>query len=58
MKYFLAVLLFSCTLIGFTQNRTLEPESAVTTSHEVTVKGKTFAYTATAGTQPVWDEDG
>ncbi len=36
----------------------LEGESAVTTNHEVTVKGQRFAYTATAGTQPVWNEDG
>jgi carboxypeptidase C (cathepsin A) len=40
------------------QNRLLEAQSAVTTQHEVTVKGKKIPYTATAGTQPVWNEDG
>jgi carboxypeptidase C (cathepsin A) len=38
--------------------RVLEAESSVTTHHEVTVKGQRFPYTATAGTQPVWNEDG
>lgn len=38
--------------------RTLEAESAVTTDHEVTVNGERIPYRATAGTQPVWDEEG
>jgi carboxypeptidase C (cathepsin A) len=38
--------------------RSLEVESAVTTEHVVTIDDKRIAYTATAGTQPVWDEDG
>lgn len=38
--------------------RQLEAESAVTTKHSVTIKGKQIPYTATAGTQPVWGEDG
>ena len=36
----------------------LNIDSAVTTTHEVTIKGQRVPYTATAGTQPVWDEDG
>jgi len=40
------------------EGRQLEAESAVTTAHTATVNGKQFAYTATAGTQPVWDDDG
>ena len=42
----------------FSQNRELVPDSSVTTQHEVTVKGVRFPYQATAGTQPVWDDDG
>lgn len=38
--------------------RQLQAESAVTTQHSVTIKGKQIPYTATAGTQPVWDKDG
>lgn len=32
--------------------------SSVVTKHQVTVKGVRFGYTATTGTQPVWDKDG
>jgi carboxypeptidase C (cathepsin A) len=38
--------------------RQLEPESAVVTKNTTTIRGKQIDYTATAGTQPVWDEDG
>lgn len=38
--------------------RVLAADSSVITKHEVTVNGQRFPYTATAGTQPVWDEDG
>ena len=51
----LAVFILSAT---YAQDRKLEAESAVTTNHEVTVNGKRFGYTATTGTQPVWNEDG
>lgn len=36
--------------------RTQNPDTAVVTKHEVTVKGKRFPYTATTGTQPVWND--
>ncbi|MFT4203562.1 MAG: carboxypeptidase [Chitinophagaceae bacterium] len=36
----------------------LDVDSAVTTKHSVTIKGIPVAYTATAGTIPIWDEDG
>ena len=39
-------------------SRTLNLDSSVTTSAEVTIKGQRVPYTATAGTIPVWDEDG
>ena len=38
--------------------RQLPANETVVTSHEVTVKGKRFPYTATTGTQPVWDASG
>lgn len=44
--------------IAMADGRQLEAESAVTTKHTVTIKGKQIPYTATAGTQPVWDESG
>jgi len=50
------VFIFACVLNA--QDRSLEPESAVTTTHTVTIKNKVIPYAVTAGTQPVWDEDG
>ncbi|MCW3465665.1 S10 family peptidase [Chitinophaga nivalis] len=37
---------------------TLNPDTTVTSSHEVTVKGQRIPYKAIAGTQPVWDAEG
>lgn len=39
-------------------DRVLEAESAVTSTGQVTIKGKPVPYKVTAGTQPVWDKDG
>src|SRR3984885_15795965 len=41
-----------------TKSRVLQVDSAVVTKHSVTIKGKLIPYTATAGTMPIWDEDG
>lgn len=41
-----------------TNLRVLAPESAVITNHTITIKGKSIPYKATAGTLPVWDNDG
>lgn len=38
--------------------RLLPADTTINTSHEITVEGQHFSYTATAGTQPVWNEDG
>ena len=54
----LICLSFFITLSIQAQNRVLEAQSAVTTTHEVTINGKKVPYTATAGTQPVWNEEG
>ncbi|MFO7867023.1 MAG: carboxypeptidase [Candidatus Aminicenantes bacterium] len=40
------------------QDLEVKPESAVTTEHTVMIKGQRVPYQATAGTQPVWDENG
>lgn len=39
-------------------NRMVVVDSSVTTKNEVTIKGVRVPYIATAGTMPVWDEDG
>jgi carboxypeptidase C (cathepsin A) len=41
-----------------TKNRSLQIDSSVATKHQATINGKTITYTATAGSIPVWDEDG
>lgn len=38
--------------------RNLKPESAISKTGSVTIKGKPVPYKVTAGTQPVWDKDG
>lgn len=43
---------------GAHAQRTQWADTTVVTNHEVTVKGVRFGYTATTGTQPVWDEKG
>jgi carboxypeptidase C (cathepsin A) len=38
--------------------RLLKPDSQVSKTGQVTIKGKVVPYKVTAGTQPVWDKDG
>jgi len=40
------------------KSRVLKVDSAMVTKHTVTIKGQVVPYTATAGSIPVWDEDG
>ena len=39
-------------------NRMVRVDSAITTKNQITIKGQLVPYTATAGTIPVWDEEG
>ena len=39
------------------QQRSILPNTTVITKHTTTINGKKIAYTATAGTLPVWDEN-
>ena len=60
MKQLLTPCIFLMIFInlGFAQERNIPADSTVTTTHEVTIKGKRIPFKATAGTQPVWDQDG
>lgn len=59
MKKILTLYLLSFLFISTSYGQLkLAADSTVVTKHEVTVKGQRFGYTATTGTQPVWDEDG
>lgn len=57
------ILLIACCIFVSTfsraqKTRKLAADSTITTTGEVTVKGKRFPYTVATGTQPVWDDDG
>ncbi|GAB58190.1 S10 family peptidase [Rheinheimera nanhaiensis] len=54
---FAVLLLLGCTLVQATE-RQIEIDSKVVTEHKTEVKGKRFSYSATTGTQPVWDDEG
>ncbi|NKI32164.1 S10 family peptidase [Croceivirga thetidis] len=53
---FLICLVFAYVLHA--QERKLPIDTTVTTQHSVTINGTAISYTATTGTQPVWDEMG
>ena len=53
--FFFFVISLSYTIA---QERKIPVDTTVTTQHSVTVNGSAFSYTATTGTQPVWDEHG
>jgi carboxypeptidase C (cathepsin A) len=58
MKSILTIVLLCTRFFIYGQERALKAESAVVTTHETTIKGVKISYSATAGTQPVWNEDG
>lgn len=49
---------FFFVAVVIAQERVLPAESAVTSTGQVTIKGKVVPYKVTAGTQPVWNADG
>ncbi|MDP5120077.1 MAG: carboxypeptidase, partial [Spirosomaceae bacterium] len=55
----LSLFLVFSTLTAFSQQSVRLPvDTTVVTNHNATINGKTFAYSATTGFQPVWDENG
>ncbi|ARA93645.1 carboxypeptidase [Rhodothermaceae bacterium RA] len=40
------------------QERHLPPDTTISSTHEVTIRGQRVPYRATVGTMPVWDDDG
>ena len=47
-----------CASLTFAQERKIPVDTTVATQHAVTIGGNRINYTATTGTQPVWDEIG
>jgi len=61
MKFFakiLAIIIVFSPLSYADNERKLAIDESSTTKHSTKVNGKKFSYTATTGTQPVWDEEG
>lgn len=58
MKIIFRLALSLCCFQLFAQDRMIPVDTMVVTTHSTTVKGQSFSYTATAGTQPVWDNMG
>jgi carboxypeptidase C (cathepsin A) len=52
------VFLFIYSSSILAQNRTIPIDTTVVTNHTVNINGSEVAYTATTGTQPVWDDGG
>lgn len=57
-KIYLFLGLALCTSLVIAQNRKIPVDTTITTQHAVTINGININYTATTGTQPVWDEMG
>ncbi len=58
MRIIFLLLFLSIGIIANSQSRKIPVDTTVITKHNTTVKGQTFSYTATTGTQPVWDKEG
>ncbi|NNK88792.1 MAG: carboxypeptidase, partial [Flavobacteriaceae bacterium] len=58
MKRISILLVLLICMSTFAQKREIAVDTMVTTTHNTTVKGQSFSYTATTGTQPVWDKMG
>ncbi len=54
-KYILFLFSFF-TLLSFSQTRKIPIDTMVVTTHNTTIKGMSVSYTATTGTQPVWNK--
>ncbi len=58
LTYFLLLLLLFSFQLDAQKNRMLPIDTTVVTNHSISIKGQQINYTATCGTQPVWDKDG
>ncbi len=58
MKHISTLLLLFFTLGIYAQKVEIPVDTTVVTEHSVRIKGQNIKYTATTGTQPVWNEDG
>lgn len=58
-KNSLTLLVFICGILSvYAQSRTIPADTLVVTNHTTTINGAKINYTASTGTQPVWDAEG
>ncbi|MDO7172823.1 S10 family peptidase [Mariniflexile sp. AS56] len=55
MKHLVTLLLCFSTLSLISQNRKIPVDTTIVTTHSTVIKGTALNYTATTGTQPVWN---
>ena len=55
MRFISTSVLLLITALAFSQTRKIPTDTTVITTHNAMVKGVSFSYTATTGTQPVWN---
>ncbi|MGJ5640989.1 S10 family peptidase [Formosa sp. S-31] len=58
MKHIVSTIFLFSTLSLFAQKREIPVDTMVVTQHESTINNTKISYTATTGTQPVWDDKG
>ena len=58
MKKYLAIAFTIIYFTAFSQNIKIPVDTTIVTSHSVTIKNQIVSYTATTGTQPVWNDKG
>ena len=58
MRVFFSFLFACVTWVSYAQELTFNPDSTVTTEHEVTIRGERVKFNAVTGMQPVWDDNG
>ncbi|WP_159023145.1 S10 family peptidase [Formosa sp. L2A11] len=58
MKHYFTVLFTLFTVCAISQSVKIPIDTMVVTTHTTTIKNKSISYTATTGTQPVWDKKG
>ena len=54
----LGLLLLASPMVNAENERVINVDDTVVTKHSIKVKGKKVSYSATTGTQPVWDAEG
>jgi len=56
MKKLLTLLSLAYIVLAFGQKRQIPIDTTVVTTHTTSINGDSFSYTATTGTQPLWNE--